>query len=109
MLRLLLSTSRSGPNVMPRLHAKLTRATRQSVALVRIDSVTDQPTLLLDAIRDGRVLVDRRGTAWNKLKRQRWRLLREERPGPSTAERVQPRQPLHLMASYAAACSAQSR
>lgn len=78
-LRLLLSTRRRGPDALPRLHAKLTRATRQSVVLVRFDSVADQPTLLLEAIRDGRVLVDRRGTAWSKLKRQRWRLLREER------------------------------
>ncbi len=78
-LRLLVVTRRSQPDTLPRLHAKLTRATRQSVALARFDSVADQPMLLLDAIRDGRVLVDRRGTAWSKLKRQRWRLQREER------------------------------
>lgn len=80
-LRLLLATRQRPSDVLPRLHAKLTWAAEQSVALVALDSVADQPTLLLEAIRDGRVLVDRRGTAWSKLKRQRWRLQREER-GP---------------------------
>ncbi len=78
-LRLLLATRPRPPDALLRLHAKLTWAVDQAVALTALDGVADQPTLLLDAIRDGRVLVDRRGTAWSKLKRQRWRLQREER------------------------------
>lgn len=56
---------------------------QQPVTIAELGNVADQPTLLLNAIRDGRVLIDRRGTAWRKLKCQRYRLLKQERGLPT--------------------------
>ncbi|MDX6643792.1 MAG: hypothetical protein QOD76_1754 [Solirubrobacteraceae bacterium] len=82
-VRILLTFFAEDPGGRARLHRKLASATGREIRLTVMDEVEDQPRLLLDAIRHGRVLVDRRGTDWRWLKRQDWRLRRAEQSAPA--------------------------
>jgi len=61
-----------------RLGWALEEATKRAVQLASVEQAKSSPMLLADALRDGRVLVDRDGD-WAKLERRRGRIVREAR------------------------------
>jgi predicted nucleotidyltransferase len=78
-LDLLVDFRNATPRAATGLAIRLERAVGRSVDVARLDRVrTDAPLLLLQALEDGRVLVDR-DTLWPRLRSERSRLARSAR------------------------------
>ena len=74
-LDLLVEVDAPTPGRMAALEERLSAATGRNVQLVGVDRARAEPALLVDALRDGRVLVDRDGL-WAQLKRSEAQLRR---------------------------------
>lgn len=74
VVELLVAVSDSRPARLAELTARLGRRIGRDVSLVRVAKATDSPTLMLDVIQQGRVLVDR-DDLWGGLREAepRWR------------------------------------
>ena len=74
-LDLLVELDAPTPGRLAALEERLSEATGREVQLVGVDRAREEPGLLVDALRDGRVLVDRDGL-WRHLKRSERQLRR---------------------------------
>ena len=74
-LDLLVDLDAPTPGRMAELEERLSAAAGRDVQLVAVDRAREEPALLVDALHDGRVLVDRDGR-WRQLKRSERQLRR---------------------------------